>query len=178
MLLSVVRTSDDALRLYLLKSLTELVSVLRQHVRKYLGDLMALVHHYWASGSQLLPVILTLVSEISGAALTSRTCVVKELHNRRQCVTADNESPGILHSAGVLPSVFCSVTGHIKEKDASSLLTRVLLRACSVAAGRREAVSAGADCHNFTKLFEEAERTSRCGRRITAARRTVSCTVL
>jgi len=67
-LLSVVRTSDDALRLYLLKSLTELVSVLRQHVRKYLGDLMALVHHYWASESRLLPVILTLISEIAGAA--------------------------------------------------------------------------------------------------------------
>jgi len=68
-LLSVVRTSDDALRLYLLKSLTELVSVLRQHVRKYLGDLMALVHHYWASESRLLPVILTLISEIAGVSL-------------------------------------------------------------------------------------------------------------
>ena len=76
-LLSVVRTSDDALRLYLLKSLTELVSVLRQHVRKYLGDLMALVHHYWASGSQLLPVILTLVSEIAGATLPATVGVVR-----------------------------------------------------------------------------------------------------
>jgi FKBP12-rapamycin complex-associated protein len=76
-LLSVVRTSDDALRLYLLKSLTELVSVLRQHVRKYLGDLMALVHHYWASGSQLLPVILTLVSEIAGGTLPVTTGVVR-----------------------------------------------------------------------------------------------------
>ena len=65
-LLSVVRTSDDALRLYLLKSLTELVSVLRQHVRKYLVDLLALVHHYWASHSKLLPVLLTLISEIAG----------------------------------------------------------------------------------------------------------------
>lgn len=64
-LLSAVKTSDDPLRLYLLKSLTELVSVLRQHVRKYLSDLLDLVHYYWTS-EKLLPVLLMLVSEIAG----------------------------------------------------------------------------------------------------------------
>ena len=64
-LLSAVKTSDDPLRLYLLKSLTELVSVLRQHVRKYLADLLDLVHYYWAT-EKLLPVLLMLVSEIAG----------------------------------------------------------------------------------------------------------------
>ena len=64
-LLSAVKTSDDPLRLYLLRSLTELVSVLRQHVRKYLADLLSLVHYYWPT-EKLLPVLLLLVSEIAG----------------------------------------------------------------------------------------------------------------
>lgn len=68
-LLSAVKTSGDPLRLYLLKSLTELVSVLRQHVRKYLADLLDLVHFYWET-ENLLPVLLALVSEIAGAHLT------------------------------------------------------------------------------------------------------------
>ena len=64
-LLGAVKTSGDPLRLYLLKSLTELVSVLRQHVRKYLADLLDLVHFYWETAN-LLPVLLALVSEIAG----------------------------------------------------------------------------------------------------------------
>ena len=46
-LAQVVLSSDDALREYLFRQLTELVKSLRQHVRKFLPDLIALVEEFW-----------------------------------------------------------------------------------------------------------------------------------
>ena len=65
-LFGVMRSSDDALRDFLFQQLTVLVSFLRQHVRKYLPDILSLVHDYWIPTSALMPHILRLLSELSG----------------------------------------------------------------------------------------------------------------
>ena len=65
-LFGVMRGSDDALREFLFQQLTVLVSFLRQHVRKYLPDILGLVHDFWIPTSPLMPHILRLLSELSG----------------------------------------------------------------------------------------------------------------
>lgn len=66
-LFGVMRGSDDALREFLFQQLTALVSFLRQHTRKYLSDILGLVHDFWIPTSPLMPHILRLLSELSGA---------------------------------------------------------------------------------------------------------------
>ena len=68
-LFGVMRGSDDALREFLFQQLTALVSFLRQHTRKYLPDILGLVHDFWIPTSPLMPHILRLLSELSGAPL-------------------------------------------------------------------------------------------------------------
>jgi hypothetical protein len=68
-LFSVMRVSDDGLRLYLFKRVRDLVVMLRQHMHNYLGDIMMLVHEHWAADKPLLPIILELFSEVAGESL-------------------------------------------------------------------------------------------------------------
>lgn len=78
----VMRSSDDQLREFLFQQMTVLVGTLRQHIRKYLPDILAMVHDFWggqqaaqaaavspsaAPGGPLLSHILKLVSELAGA---------------------------------------------------------------------------------------------------------------
>ena len=65
-LFGVMRRRHDTLRDFLFQQLTVLVSFLRQHVRKYLPDILGLVHDYWIPTSPLMPHILRLLSELSG----------------------------------------------------------------------------------------------------------------
>ena len=69
-LFGVMRGSDDTLREFLFQQLTVLVSFLRQHVRKYLPDILGLVHDFWIPTSPLMPHILRLLSELSGGVIT------------------------------------------------------------------------------------------------------------
>ncbi len=75
-LFGVMRGSDDTLREFLFQQLTVLVSFLRQHVRKYLPDILGLVHGFWIPTSPLMPHILRLLSELLGKTSTtlSITC--------------------------------------------------------------------------------------------------------
>jgi hypothetical protein len=45
--------------------LTGLLSVLRQHLRRWLPDLVGLLHDFWGAGSAVLPVLLELVAELA-----------------------------------------------------------------------------------------------------------------
>ena len=49
--------------------LTGLLSVLRQHLRRWLPDLVGLLHDFWGAGPAVLPVLLELVAELASAAL-------------------------------------------------------------------------------------------------------------
>lgn len=66
-LFAVVRAADEQLRLFLLQRLTGLLAVLRQHLRRWLPDLVALVHEFWDAGPDVLPDLLRLVSELASA---------------------------------------------------------------------------------------------------------------
>lgn len=66
-LFAVVRAADEQLRLFLLQRLTGLLAVLRQHLRRWLPDLVALVHEFWDAGPDVLADLLRLVSELASA---------------------------------------------------------------------------------------------------------------
>ncbi len=66
-LFAVVRTADEALRLFLLRRLAGLLGVLRQHLRRWLPDLVALLHDFWGAGPGVLPTLLELVAELASA---------------------------------------------------------------------------------------------------------------
>ncbi|KAL8485540.1 hypothetical protein ACS0TY_027726 [Phlomoides rotata] len=52
-LLHTVRTCDDFLKEYIMWKLGTLVSIVRQHVRKYLPDLLSLISKLWSSSFSL-----------------------------------------------------------------------------------------------------------------------------
>uniref|UniRef100_A0A7S1SYY6 Serine/threonine-protein kinase TOR n=1 Tax=Tetraselmis chuii TaxID=63592 RepID=A0A7S1SYY6_9CHLO len=60
-----MRNCEDGLREFMFQQLTVLVKYVRQHIRKYLTDLLALVHEYWNSSPHLLMHILKLLAELS-----------------------------------------------------------------------------------------------------------------
>ena len=45
--------------------LAGLLSVLRQHLRRWLPDLVGLLHDFWGAGPGVLPVLLELVAELA-----------------------------------------------------------------------------------------------------------------
>jgi FKBP12-rapamycin complex-associated protein len=65
-ILSLTRSADDiGRRIEMIKALTELVVFMRQHVRRYLGDLLAIVDVFWNESGVILPHILKLLGELS-----------------------------------------------------------------------------------------------------------------
>lgn len=65
LLLQIARGPDATLRRGLLEQLALIVSVVRQHSRKYVGVLMGAVEEFWAPGSPLIPTLLELVLQLS-----------------------------------------------------------------------------------------------------------------
>ena len=65
-LLQLTRSADDLQRrIDMIRALTDLVVLMRQHIRKFLPDLLALVHEFWGQTIALLPHILNLLAELS-----------------------------------------------------------------------------------------------------------------
>lgn len=66
MLLQLTRGADDlGRRIDMVRALTDLVVLMRQHVRKFLPDLLALVSDFWGTAPAMLPHILSLLAELS-----------------------------------------------------------------------------------------------------------------
>ncbi len=65
MLLAVLRSGDEPLREEILGSLRALVGYVRQHMRRFLPDLLGLVHEFWAAAPR---TCLALMADL-GAAL-------------------------------------------------------------------------------------------------------------
>ena len=69
MLLQLTRGADDLQRrVDMVRALTDLVVLMRQHVRKFLPDLLALVNDFWGgpgAPAAMLPHILSLLAELS-----------------------------------------------------------------------------------------------------------------
>lgn len=65
-LLALTRAAEDLLRrVEMVKALTDLVVLMRQHIRKYLVDLLALVDAFWVEAPPMLPHVLNLLAELS-----------------------------------------------------------------------------------------------------------------
>ncbi|KAL4435039.1 hypothetical protein ABPG77_003864 [Micractinium sp. CCAP 211/92] len=65
-LLQLTRGADDlARRVDMVRALTDLVVLMRQHVRKFLPDLLALVADFWGTAPAMLPHVLQLLAELS-----------------------------------------------------------------------------------------------------------------
>jgi hypothetical protein len=66
-LFSVLRAADDSLREYMMEQLTRLVGLVRQHARRFLPDLLGLVHENWGKSSRVMHSSLQLLAELSTA---------------------------------------------------------------------------------------------------------------
>jgi FKBP12-rapamycin complex-associated protein len=76
-LLALTRAADDPQRrVEMVRALTELVVLMRQHVRKFLPDLLALVDAFWGSSPGMLPHVLTLLAELSRELISGRIACV------------------------------------------------------------------------------------------------------
>ena len=62
MLFSVLSTANVALREDIFQQLTKLVAFVKQHIRRFLPDLIQLIHTHWSSSTRLC---LQLLSELS-----------------------------------------------------------------------------------------------------------------
>ena len=67
-LINVLHQSKEEERKALVENLASLVSLLRQHLRKWLPDLLHLIHLFWTSDAQLQAWLLRLISELAGAS--------------------------------------------------------------------------------------------------------------
>ena len=66
-LFSVLRAADDSLREYMMEQLTRLVGLVRQHARRFLPDLLGLVHENWGKSSRVMHSSLQVLAELSTA---------------------------------------------------------------------------------------------------------------
>lgn len=65
-LINVLHQSKEEERKALVENLASLVTLLRQHLRKWLPDLLHLIHIFWTSDTQLQAWLLRLISELAG----------------------------------------------------------------------------------------------------------------
>lgn len=66
-LINALHQSKEEERKALVENLASLVTLLRQHLRKWLPELLHLVHIFWNSDNQLQAWLLRLISELAGA---------------------------------------------------------------------------------------------------------------
>lgn len=65
-LLQLTRGADDLQRrVDMVRALTDLVSIMRQHISRFLKDFLDLVHEFWRGAPVMQPYLLTLLGELS-----------------------------------------------------------------------------------------------------------------
>ncbi|MEW5308376.1 MAG: hypothetical protein WDW38_000344 [Sanguina aurantia] len=90
-LFSVLRRSDDPLREEMLQQLTRLVSYVRQHIRRFLPDMLGLLHEFWDASTR---TCLTLLAELSIALHDDFRQYIPELLPRFVGLFAEAERSG------------------------------------------------------------------------------------
>ena len=92
-LFDVMRTCDDALREFMLSELAILVSVIKAHVRRFLPEILEIIHTFWGNNA-LLKSTLLLCEELSRALRDEFRSYLPELLPRIVAVLADAERSG------------------------------------------------------------------------------------
>ena len=77
-LINVLHQSKEEERKALVENLASLVTLLRQHLRKWLPDLLHLIHVFWTSDTQLQAWLLRLISELAGTEAVKILCVLQK----------------------------------------------------------------------------------------------------
>lgn len=105
-LLQLTRSADDLQRrIDMVKALTELVTIMRQHISRYLKDFLDLVHDFWSTSTVMQPHLLALIGELSrtdgawgwggggGGCLAPRAiCMEFSLAGRARCRSSPRRS--------------------------------------------------------------------------------------
>ena len=65
---------DLKLQIFLIDQMTSLVSLLKQHLRKWVGDITRFIRTTWNPSSPLLPHTLALLREIAGKWTPPQRC--------------------------------------------------------------------------------------------------------
>ncbi|KAK3265871.1 hypothetical protein CYMTET_25479 [Cymbomonas tetramitiformis] len=97
-LFHVMRTCEGGLREFMFQQLTVLVSIIRQHIRKYLDELLALVYEFWGN-AHLMQHLLRLLEELSRALHDEFRSFMPELLPRCVGALAEAERSGDYSSA-------------------------------------------------------------------------------
>ena len=92
-LFDVMRTCDDALREFMLAELAILVSVIKAHVRRFLPEILEIIHAFWGNNA-LLKSTLSLCEELSRALRDEFRAYLPELLPRIVAVLTDAERSG------------------------------------------------------------------------------------
>ena len=92
-LFDVMRTCDDALREFMLAELAILVSVIKAHVRRFLPEILEIIHAFWGNNA-LLKSTLSLCEELSKALRDEFRAYLPELLPRIVAVLTDAERSG------------------------------------------------------------------------------------
>ncbi|GAX78992.1 hypothetical protein CEUSTIGMA_g6432.t1 [Chlamydomonas eustigma] len=90
-LFEVLNEADVALREDIFQQLTKLVAFVKQHIRRFLPDLIQLIHSHWTSSTRLC---LQLLSELSGSLRDDFRNFIPELLPRFVSLLVDAERTG------------------------------------------------------------------------------------
>lgn len=128
-LINVLHQSKEEERKALVENLAALVTLLRQHLRKWLPDLLHLIHVFWTSDTQLQSWLLRLISELAGAHVpptpisADRLCSAQRVPSLdpmlRLCAVSPEgqslgdaaQSPPVLYVSSVCPWLAVSFSG-------------------------------------------------------------------
>ena len=96
-LINVLHQSKEEERKALVENLASLVTLLRQHLRKWLPDLLHLIHIFWTSDTQLQAWLLRLISELAGGHFYSSVYLLGEIasHDCGTLAFSDNVIVGL-----------------------------------------------------------------------------------
>lgn len=98
-LLAVARGADAPLREYALEQLTQLVRTVRQHARRFLPDLLALLLEFWGAGPRVTRCCLALLAELALSLRDDLRPHVPELLPRFVALFAEAERGGAYEMA-------------------------------------------------------------------------------
>ena len=99
--INVMNTCEDGLREFMLAQLTALVAIIRGHVRRYLDDILHIIHSFWGP-NQLLRQMLRLCEELATALHDEFRRYLPDLLPRMIAVLAAAERSG---NFSAVPSV-------------------------------------------------------------------------
>ncbi|GBF92738.1 hypothetical protein Rsub_05107 [Raphidocelis subcapitata] len=94
-LLAVARGADEPLREYVLEQLTQLVRCVRQHIRRFLPELLALLQEFWGCSPRITHHCLALLAELALSLRDDLRPHVPELLPRFVGMLVDAERSGV-----------------------------------------------------------------------------------